>query len=296
MCSLSFTDCSHRTHADVTLALRRSTCFAPAFVQALCEEDTPPPSLSALPSLSELALRSMARRQDTSVLRDSRVSFENKKRFKRMMKEEVARHKYNKAVVAEQAAAMASAPENAIQGVARRPYTHWIARVLRVWAAHGAVPLHFPKQAVLQETEPFALELLHDSVMALRHVADRVAPLVALFDACGVAGVMRMLNLRQTVGSAPVGHLPPSHAQLLAAFNARHAKGDQTMDLTVGGRALSKHCRRDQTAGFWGDGNAGGALVINRKATDTVLRILDRATWCNLHVLPHDVVVFEVST
>lgn len=61
-------------------------------------------------------------------------------------------------------------------------------------------------------------------------------------------GVLDLLGLRKTAGSCDV--LLPSRGTLLRSFNELHTP---TSKLTVGGRALSKHCHRDNSLKWWGE-------------------------------------------
>lgn len=131
------------------------------------------------------------------------------------------------------------------------------------------------------------------------------------FSSIGPAGVRDVLGLKRTAGSIE-GRLPPSRRTLLASLNKPHVvlattKQPQTeqgrnhvgckqpregptktaristllCNLTVGGRAICKHCGRGED-GWWG--NCGGTEADkNDSAEQVVLLILATATWANLH-------------
>lgn len=108
-------------------------------------------------------------------------------------------------------------------------------------------------------------------------------------------------GLAYTVGSA-LGATPPSVETCLAAFLVPNKAG-----LTAGARAWSKHShrslpqdegeddrgRREASAGWWGS-PAGPVGVINEKALGLFHKVMDNATWRNLHWLPQRVLVYEV--
>lgn len=77
---------------------------------------------------------------------------------------------------------------------------------------------------------------------------------------------------------------------MLDCFCARQA---QSTKLTVGARALSKHCQRALN-GWWGDGNRGTIVANNNKALAALKRVLMELVWQNMHGLPHDKIIYEV--
>jgi hypothetical protein len=108
-------------------------------------------------------------------------------------------------------------------------------------------------------------------------------------------------GLAYTEGSA-LGATPPSVETCLAAFLVPNKAG-----LTAGARAWSKHAHRSQpqdegeddqskreaSAGWWGI-PFGPVAIINEKALLLFHKVMDNATWRNLHWLPHQVLVYEV--
>ena len=122
-------------------------------------------------------------------------------------------------------------------------------------------------------------------------------------------------GLAYTVGSA-LGSTPPPTDDCLAAFQVPNSAG-----LTAGARAWSKHCHRSrperegscpstspvdqrkstkrqnkkstESEGWWGTAS-GPIPVINEKALALFWKIMNGATWRNLHWLPHQVLVYEV--
>ena len=103
--------------------------------------------------------------------------------------------------------------------------------------------------------------------------------------------VVYLLGMRQTAGTV-VGALPPSIATLMKSFCHSHEKHGRKVGLTVGGRALSKHCKRC-TQGWWGNAT-GTPQEINTKAEAKIRLIMAKCVWMNRHLLPHDVEIFEI--
>ncbi|XP_033120326.1 uncharacterized protein LOC117119601 [Anneissia japonica] len=101
-------------------------------------------------------------------------------------------------------------------------------------------------------------------------------------------GILALLGMRRTVGTLEM--FPPTRSCLQNSFNQRHKL---TCQLSVGARALSKHCHRDQTASWWAT-STGSEAAKNAHANVILNRILDEAVWINIHSLPHDVVALEV--
>ena len=63
----------------------------------------------------------------------------------------------------------------------------------------------------------------------------------------GLRGVLDLLGIRCTIGSHDI--LPPSKETLLESFTRPH---NPAARISVGGRALAKHCHRDDSLQWWG--------------------------------------------
>ena len=101
------------------------------------------------------------------------------------------------------------------------------------------------------------------------------------------ADILFLLGMRRTVGSVTV--LPPDISNLWLSYQALgHAKSS----LTVGARALSKHCHRSGD-NWWGV-CTGSENNKNEHALAILERIFLDAVWINVHTLPHNVQVLEV--
>eukprot|EP01059_Diplonema_ambulator_P026967 TRINITY_DN44495_c0_g1_i1.p1 TRINITY_DN44495_c0_g1~~TRINITY_DN44495_c0_g1_i1.p1 ORF type:complete len:175 (+),score=16.91 TRINITY_DN44495_c0_g1_i1:33-557(+) len=123
-------------------------------------------------------------------------------------------------------------------------------------------------------------------------VDDAVGDITAAVNGMGQLGVLRMLGLRLTIGTmTAVGekHLwPPSVPALLGSFNTLYLKSK----LSVGGKALAKHTVRHES--WWGGDLKGTETAKSQQAEAIVTKILDNATWINLHMLPHGKPTFEI--
>ena len=106
-------------------------------------------------------------------------------------------------------------------------------------------------------------------------------------------------DLAYTVGSA-LGSEPPSDEECLASFTS----SSRVSSLTDGARAWSKHHHRSLKElenpdgklthqGWWGT-PSGPVSIINEKALILFWKIMNNATWRNLHWLPHGVLVYEI--
>jgi len=108
-------------------------------------------------------------------------------------------------------------------------------------------------------------------------------------------------GLAYTTGSA-LGSRPPSIETCLAAYIVPNKAG-----LTAGSRAWSKHSHRSlslpsdeaeedkqkRSAGWWGI-PSGPISLINERSLELFWKVMNDATWRNLHWLPHEVLVYEV--
>jgi hypothetical protein len=107
-------------------------------------------------------------------------------------------------------------------------------------------------------------------------------------------------GLALTLGSA-LGSIPPTTEQCLTAFQINNKVG-----LTVGARAWTKHAHRSQElhpsdvsksssgqSGWWGRAQ-GSISHLNEQSLLLFWKIVNAATWRNLHWLPHQVLVYEM--
>jgi hypothetical protein len=91
-------------------------------------------------------------------------------------------------------------------------------------------------------------------------------------------------GLAYTAGAA-LGEAAPAREECAAAVAAPNAVG-----LSAGARAWAKHAHRSD--GWWGTAH-GSVAALNARALELFDKIVDGATWRNLHWLPHRVLVYE---
>lgn len=181
----------------------------------------------------------------------------------------------------------------------RYPLHTEISRKLYKWMENGKFPVKREYCGLLTEG---------DFITERKEIAEKVSPILAalkiswseitdeekarqftsIIKILGVRGLLDLLNIRHTQGSVDI--FPPPLATLIASFNEQHKPN---ANLTVGARALSKHCHRDVTSEWWGV-CAGSEQAKNEHANTVVMRILGDASWINIHMLPHDLKVIEV--
>ena len=99
--------------------------------------------------------------------------------------------------------------------------------------------------------------------------------------------VLVLLGIGRTEGSLDV--LPPDFSILLESFCVIHHPKSK---LTVGARALTKHCHRSSEQ-FWGL-CTGTEAKKNEHSMKVLVEILKDCFWMNIHTLPHEVFVLEI--
>jgi len=176
-----------------------------------------------------------------------------------------------------------------------RPLVRELACRLVRWSEGGRFPVAFPALALLDDMPQDDVSCIEGraaaAVSALVHNPTQQELACSVLEALGLGGVRALLGLRTTRGSV-LDVLPPGIGEIVAAFRTLHSAASGAR-LTVGARALAKHCRRS-TCGWWGDGLAGTEAEKNARAEAVLVRILSQAAWLNIHALPHDVHVYEV--
>jgi hypothetical protein len=111
------------------------------------------------------------------------------------------------------------------------------------------------------------------------------------------AALSRLLGLRLTPGSVDAvdrGVAPVGLPSLFAAFEVPHQLVQGQL-MSVGARALAKHCQRDKSASWWLPGPMGGTQPQkNQMGLAALARVLRECAWANIHLLPHDIVTYEL--
>lgn len=171
-----------------------------------------------------------------------------------------------------------------------RPLIDRVCRLLEQWRDSGAVPasLRLDPLPLLTCVVDGAALLAAKSAEVVRLLRDETR-WKHVFAVLGVDGVMSLLSLRITAGTAR-GHVPPGLRRCWRAFNEPHAAGAR---LTVGARALTKHWGRSSER-FWGESIDGPDGDKNVNACRVLCSIIDDLSWLNVHALPHDTFVFEI--
>ncbi|XP_046553008.1 uncharacterized protein LOC124262547 [Haliotis rubra] len=104
----------------------------------------------------------------------------------------------------------------------------------------------------------------------------------------GKRGILDLFGIRKTVGTKEIW--PVSKEKLIKSFKEKHSPNSE---LWVGARALAKHFHRDNSNSWWGT-STGTEMDKNEHALKTLNKIMDNATWINIHWLPHDVIIVEM--
>lgn len=99
--------------------------------------------------------------------------------------------------------------------------------------------------------------------------------------------ILKLLGFRKTLGS--LEQLPPDLVNLWTSYQVLH---NENARITVGARALSKHCHRSRDK-WWGE-STGNEHAKNRHALIILQRIFRNIVWLNIHILPHEMHVLEI--
>lgn len=114
----------------------------------------------------------------------------------------------------------------------------------------------------------------------------------------GPRGILTMLGQRKTPGSQDIAW--PDVNELKQSFNKPHTvltpeqqarQRNPASKLTVGARALTKHCHRS-SEGFWGMFR-GSEEKKNSDANEKLDQILKDCVWVNVHVITHSEIIVE---
>ncbi|KAK3588530.1 hypothetical protein CHS0354_014241 [Potamilus streckersoni] len=190
-------------------------------------------------------------------------------------------------------------PRETIIGYPSHPLYREIGNMFQIWMETKHCPiLDLPSYDLLDEKEyvesraailssisPLleGLETLHE-IWSEDEIKFRVREIMQML---GKRGLLDLLGIRKTVGTKDLW--PPSRQKLEASFTQKHSAKSE---LSVGARALAKHHHRDQSSSWWGT-STGTEQEKNEYALNIVNKILDEATWINIHWLPNDVFVIE---
>ncbi|CAG9318974.1 unnamed protein product [Blepharisma stoltei] len=178
-------------------------------------------------------------------------------------------------------------------------YIKQLAKVVALWSQIGTFPISFVNltgfDTEITRKEIENLSTLSSLVVDLvSRLNDPAVPSLAenLLLRMGPRGVLTCLGVRRTQGSIDKC-LPPSKSFLERAFSQLHtAEESKKSSLTVGARALTKHCHRSSD-GFWGK-ISGTEVMKNAVAQQVLDRFFTNCVWINIHCLPNEEPVIEV--
>lgn len=191
-------------------------------------------------------------------------------------------------------------PRETIQGYPSYPLYREIGNMLQQWMEKRYSPaLDLPKYDLLDEKSYAesreanfkSITPLLDGLQTLwedwndEEIAYRVKEIMIIL---GKRGMLDLLGVRKTVGTQELWLV--DRELMVKSFTERHSPN---AEISVGARALSKHYHRDSSTSWWG-GCTGTEKQKNDYALSIMNKILDGATWINIHWLPHDVYILEV--
>nr|XP_022317236.1 uncharacterized protein LOC111120654 isoform X1 [Crassostrea virginica] len=191
-------------------------------------------------------------------------------------------------------------PRETIIGYPSYPLYREIGNMLQQWMEKKYCPaLDLPKYELLDEQSyAEAREANFKSITPLleglqtlwevwndEEITYRVRDILIIL---GKRGMLDLLGVRKTVGTKELW--PVNREMLIKSFTEKHSPN---AEISVGARALSKHYHRDNTTSWWGT-CTGTEAQKNEYALSILNKILDNATWINIHWLPHDVFILEV--
>ncbi|XP_064616507.1 uncharacterized protein LOC135480562 isoform X2 [Liolophura sinensis] len=187
-----------------------------------------------------------------------------------------------------------------IVGYPSHPLCKELSKMLKMWMDSRRCPiLDLPSYDLLDEkcyveSRSATVHSLTPMLEGLKTLwslwsdEERAYRIKDILKSLGKRGILDLLGLRKTVGSADLW--PVDRTLLERSFNEKHGAGSE---LTVGARALAKHHHRDASSSWWGT-STGNEKSRNEHALKMMNKILDEATWINIHCLPHEIKIVEV--
>ncbi|XP_046568491.1 uncharacterized protein LOC124276869 [Haliotis rubra] len=172
-----------------------------------------------------------------------------------------------------------------IIGYPIHPLYRELGNMLTIWMQEKYCPaLNLPKYDLLDE-KTYA-ESRHCGLCGGgEEIKYRIREVLLLL---GKRGILDLFGIRKTVGTKEIW--PVSKEKLIKSFKEKHSPNSE---LWVGARALAKHFHRDNSNSWWGT-STGTEMDKNEHALKTLNKIMDNATWINIHWLPHDVIIVEM--
>jgi len=186
--------------------------------------------------------------------------------------------------------------ESEFLGIASRPFYAFISKVLARWVNTSVFPFKHQPFPLLKEKDVYfeRLDFISEKFSLIAKnwniTANISQELSNSLESLTFRDILNLMGLRHTEGS--VLSFPPSLMDCINSFTTLHRPGTPSV-LTVGAKAFTKHCHRDQTSNFWGE-STGSEANKNMLAMKVLAKILNKAVWTNIHMLPHDVRIYEV--
>jgi len=185
-------------------------------------------------------------------------------------------------------------PRKSIVGYPMRPLYRDIGNMIQLWFESGLCPItELPSFDLLDEKDYVngRTEVINEVTPKLKKLKtlftvwsddEILHELLDIIKCLQIRGLLDLLGIRKTVGTVEIW--PPPQQVLYETFQQPHKPNSDSV-LTVGARALAKHCHRDQTCTWWGV-STGSESVKNSHAIEVMERIMDGAIWINIHQLP----------
>lgn len=185
-------------------------------------------------------------------------------------------------------------------------FIYKFTKIFEHWAQQGNFPIRFITESFFTDYTETVIESLNIYTKEIQGLLDGTISsdeienvLDEIISGIGPRGILTMLGVRKTIGSAEMAI--PKREMLAEKFNKSHIelteeelKARKSIPkLSVGGKALSKHAHRCSSK-FWGEAK-GPELEKNKQAAELLDKILDNATWINIHALPHSEYILEVT-
>lgn len=161
----------------------------------------------------------------------------------------------------------------------RTPFIDEISNQLEKWIKLKQFPITFSNEYKLLKEDTSYYQSLNKLTPKLLECNGDIEKMKDFLLLLGKRGILTLLQLRKTAQS--IDYFPPTRSELLKSFTQIKNKGN----LSVGARALSKHYHRDKTDKFWGT-IKGNSEIQNKNAKDVLIKIIENATFMNIHYLP----------
>ncbi|KAG4095932.1 hypothetical protein H8356DRAFT_1684702 [Neocallimastix lanati (nom. inval.)] len=188
------------------------------------------------------------------------------------------------------------------KGLPSKPYYKVISYIISQWSKLRKFPYTFIDHNMPNEIEEYTTikDELNKRINTLNSdlqnsINNKKNIYWNFFEKLSTSDLLVLLGERITYGSSKE-ILPPSINDCIKAFIEIHPNDKKCKKyggLTVGARALSKHCHRDQTNKWWGD-YTGNTLNKNNLSISIIIKLLKSISWINIHKLPHDINVYEI--